>query len=161
MNAYAETREQLLRRAAAGEDVTKAIDKLDADQVAGKRAAALSADIEATRQTLAREDARAALQAQYDETASAFTKAADAANKLAVIAELAFADAVVALNTWRDGMEAARTIGTQAHHLMQQGASPTKLPILPGTGELSIHMLRRFGDRHWQESLWGNLPRTN
>ncbi|WP_456238736.1 recombinase family protein [Paraburkholderia elongata] len=85
-----------------------------------------------------------------------------AGDKKAVVArEDLFAHAVEAFNEWRAAVEAARAIGSQAHHLQMQGTQPVKLPTMPNTGELSVHMLRRFGDGVWQQSLYGRLPRVS
>jgi len=158
---YTEQRAQLLRRAALGEDVGKALDKLEADHATAEKANKLASEVAGAKAIIEREQARADLQAQYDAAANGFIEAANHANDAAEQAEKAFADAVTAFDAWRGAVEAARTIGTQAHHLQQQGATPVKVPVMPNIGDLSVHMLRRFGDRSWQESLWGKLPRAS
>ncbi|MFM0031185.1 hypothetical protein PQR70_33715 [Paraburkholderia madseniana] len=158
---YQENRQQLLRRAAAGEDITKHIDKLDAEHAAAQRAQALAGDVDKTRQAIEREEARERLQGEYDGAAAAYQASAQQANEMVAHAEDLFAQAVEAFNEWRAAVEAARAIGSQAHHLQMQGAQPVKLPTMPNTGELSVHMLRRFGDGVWQQSLYGKLPRAS
>ncbi len=158
---YTEQREQLLRRAADGENVDKLIDKLEADHAANRRSEQRAGDVERARQNIAREEAQAALQKQYDAAAVSFSEAVDHADELAAVAEKAFADAVAAFDAWRAAVDAAREISTQVHHLQMQGARSMNLPMLPGTGDLSVHVVRRFGDGVFAQSLHGRLPRAS
>jgi hypothetical protein len=157
---YNTQRQELLRRAAQGEDVTKAIDKLDADHAAGKRAAALSADIEQTRQVLAQEEAQKHLQHAHDDAVVVFRELQAKATAAADHFEALFEQTTAAMQAWQIAQQAAQEQAAQVHHLRMQGARPVSMPVAFGGQPYSVHLLRNAGDKHHQQILYtGKLPR--
>jgi hypothetical protein len=157
---HIEQREQLLRRAAAGEDVTKLLDKLDAEVTAAKRAAALSADIEATRQQLAREEAQKHLQHAHDDAVATFRVLQAEASTAADRFELLFEKTVAAMQAWQLAQQAVQEQAMQVHHFQQQGARRVPMPVAFSGADYSVHLLRHAGKQPHQQILYtGLLPR--
>lgn len=164
MNAttYQETRQQLLRRAATGDDVAGDINQLDDDYAAAQRSQRLSTDINAERAQVAREEAQKKLQKEHDDAVVVFkdlqAKATDAAASVEALVEQAKA----ALVEWQKAQAAASVQATQVHHLRMQGARPVQMPVAFGGDRYSVHLLRDAGMQFHQQILHtGKLPRIS
>lgn len=160
MNAYAENREQLLRRAATGEDVTKLLDRLEADEAAAVKAASRTAEVAGAAAQLAREEAQKQLQQAYNDAVVVFrelqAKAGDAASHV----EALVAQARAALEAWQQAQAAAQAQASIVHHLKNQGATPVPMPVPFGVADYSVHLLRHAGVQFHQQILHtGLLPR--
>jgi hypothetical protein len=160
MNTYAETREQLLRRAAQGEDVTKAIDKLDADQEATHKASKLSSEIAGARALINREEAQKQLQQAHDDAVIVFKDLQAKAGDAAAHVESLFAQTRAALDAWQQAQQAAQDQASTVNHLAQQGAKRAMMPVAFSGADYSVHLLRHAGKEFHQQIMYtGLLPR--
>jgi hypothetical protein len=160
MNTYAETRSQLLRRGAQGEDISKALDKLDADHEAAQKASKLSSDIAGARSQLDREEAQKRLQQAHDEAVVVFKDLQAKAGDAAAHVEALVAQARVSLEAWQQAQQAATAQASTVHHLAAQGARPVVMPVAFGGADYSVRLLRHEGKQFHQQILYtGLLPR--
>jgi hypothetical protein len=160
MNTYAETRSQLLRRAAQNEDVTAEIEKLDSDYAAAQRSKELSSDIAGARTQIEREAAQKRLQEAHDDAVVVFKELHGTATDAAAHVEVLVAQAKAALLEWQRTQQEALAQWTQVHALRQQGATPVMMPAAFSGADYSIHLLRHAGQQYHQQILHtGKLPR--
>lgn len=160
MNAYAETREQLLRRAAAGENVTKEIYALDAAQVAADKEKALADQVARTGAHMAREEAQKQLQQAHDDAVVVFKDLQAKAGDAAAHVESLFAQTRAALDAWQQAQQAAQAQALTVNHLTQQGAKRVMMPVAFSGADYSVHLLRHAGKEFHQQILYtGLLPR--
>lgn len=159
---YHETRQQLLRRAALGEDIGKALDKLDAEHEAAQKASKLSADIDGARTQIEREEAQKLLQQAHDDAVVVFRDLQAKAGDAAAQVEAFVAQARVALEAWQQAQAAAQAQASTVHHLAQQGAKAVMMPVAFGGADYSVHLLRHAGVQFHQQILYtGKLPRAS
>jgi hypothetical protein len=159
---YQNEREQLLRRAALGEDIGKALDKLDADHEAAQKASKRDADIAGARTQLEREEAQKLLQQQYDDAVVVFRELQAKAGDAAAHVEALVAQARAALEAWQQAQGAAQAQAATVNHLAQQGAKPVMMPVAFGGADYSVHLLRHAGVQFHQQILHtGLLPRIS
>jgi len=159
---YEQSRQQLLRRAAMGEDIGKTLDKLDADHEAAQKASKLSSDIAGARTQIEREEARKQLQQTHDDAVLVFRELQAKAGDAAAHVESLVAQARAALEVWQQAQQAATAQAATVHHLAMQGAKPVMMPVAFGGADFSVRLLRHEGKQFHQQILYtGLLPRIS
>ncbi|MFK4442879.1 hypothetical protein ABH944_002988 [Caballeronia udeis] len=160
MTPYVETREQLLRRAAAGENVTKDIYALDAAQVTADKEQALAAQVARAAANIASEEAQKQLQKAHDDAVIVFKDLQAKAGDAAAHVESLFAQTRAALDAWQQAQGAAQAQSMTVHHFAQQGAKRVMMPVAFSGADYSVHLLRHAGTQFHQQILYtGLLPR--
>ena len=127
--------------------------------MAADKARKLDAQVAQARADLDREAAQIAHQAAHDDAVVVFRELQGKAGDAAAHVEALVAQARVALEAWQKAQQAAADQASTVHHLVQQGAKRTMMPVAFSGADYSVHLLRHAGQFNQQVLYAGLLPR--